>query len=84
MLGTVSSPGSGVRAVPLFRPLPEYPMLVPRLDSTNENLTGWPLSAAWKLVPKSTAKALPLASPRLSLTNLPVRPAENRSEKFCA
>ena len=36
---------------------------MPRLASTNENLTGWLFSEAWKLVPKSTAKAVPLASP---------------------
>jgi hypothetical protein len=37
----------------------------------------------WKLVPKSTANAVPLASPRLSKMNFGVMPAEKRSEKFC-
>ena len=45
---------------------------------------GWSLSVAWKLVPKSTANALPFTSPSWSTTNFAVRPAENRSEKFCA
>jgi hypothetical protein len=38
----------------------------------------------WKLVPKSTAKAVALTSPSWSDTNFAVTPAENRSEKFCA
>ena len=55
---------------------------MPRLATTNENRTGWPLSEAWKLVPKSTAKAWPEARPRLSKIPFAVTPAENRSEKF--
>jgi len=35
---------------------------------------------AWKLVPKSTANAEPPTLPSLSFTNLPVTPAEKRSE----
>ena len=49
-----------------------------------ENLTGWLFSAEWKLVPKSTAKALPEVSPSWSKTPLAVKPAEKRSEKFSA
>ena len=39
---------------------------------------------AWKFVPKSKAKAFPLAVPRRSLMNFSENPAAKRSEKFCA
>ena len=51
---------------------------------TNDARMGRGPTEAWKFVPKSTAKAFPLAVPRRSAMNFSEKPAANRSEKFWA
>ena len=65
MDGTSGSPGKGSRGAAVSSASPLYVRLVPRLASTKVNFTGWLFSEAWKLVPKSTANALPLALAQL-------------------
>jgi hypothetical protein len=47
------------RGASISSELPLYSRLVPRLATVKAKRIGCPLSWAWKLVPKSTANAVP-------------------------
>src|ERR1700688_3468937 len=81
--GTSTVPCGGWRSTVWSRAGPEARRLVPRFWITNAPRIGRSPIVAWKLVPKSTAKALADVLPRLSEIIFAVNPAENRSEKFC-